>query len=178
MEGYSSASNNKMRSFMKTIFKGTITLLMFATVLFGCEQENYEPNLTAAPGGGTVTEFKAYTLASTTGDNIYGRIVFYKYSSSVTLVQIGLYNTSPASTYSAAIYGGKLSGGATAPIVTLYNVDGTTGAFGTSKFFTIATSNFYDNLDTYNANVKVVLSSTTVTEGDIGANADPVAEGD
>src|SRR6185503_7605450 len=123
-----------------------------------------------------VTTYKAYTLSSSTSDNIYGRIVFYKYSSKLTLVQIGMYNTSSASTYSAEIYGGKLSGGATPALISLYGVDGETGSFSVNKFFVISTDGFYDALDGYNANVKVRLSSSTVAAGDIGANADPVEE--
>lgn len=166
-----------MQSIMKKIFNGTAACFI-AIILFSCEQENYEPNMTAAPGGGTVTTFKAYSLSSTTADGIYGRIVFYKYSSKVTLVQIGLYNTAEASNYSARIFGGKVIGGSSTTLISLYDVDGKTGAFKTSKFFTINTENFYDNLEAYNANVKVTLSASTVSAGDIGANADPVAEGD
>lgn len=154
------------------------TMMAAVALLTSCEQQNYEPNFTVAPGGGTVTTFKAYTLTSSSGDNIYGRVVFYKYSEKVTLVQIGLYNTSASSSYTAAIFGGKVSGGASTALVTLYNVDGATGAFGTSKFFVINTEGFYDNLESYNANVKVMLSASTVSAGDIGVNADPVEEGD
>lgn len=163
---------------MKTIFNRTITLLLIMTVvLSSCEQENYEPNLTAAPGGGTVTTYTAYTLSPTTPDDISGRIVFYKYSSKVTLVQIGLYNTSEELSYSAAIFSGALaaSGGS---IVALDEVSGATGAFGTDKFFVINSEGFYDALADYDANVKVMFESATVSEGDIGMNAEPVEEGD
>jgi len=161
---------------MKTILTRTITLIMSIVVLLSCEQENYEPNLTAAPGGGTVTTYKAYTLSSTSGDNIYGRVVFYRYNAKTTLVQIGLYNTDDASTYSAAIFGGSVSDLPSSTLVELYNVDGATGAFAGSKFFIINSDGFYDKLDEYNANVKVTLSSSTVSEGDIGKNAEPVAQ--
>lgn len=162
---------------MKTILnKRMILLLMVIAVLSSCEQENYEPNLTVAPGGGTVTTFTAYTLSPTTADNVYGRIVFYKYSSKVTLVQVGLYNTSEDQSYSAAIFPGELVGGASASIIELDEVDGATGAFGTSKFFTIDSEGFYDQLSGYDANVKIMLASATVSEGDIGANAEPVDE--
>jgi hypothetical protein len=149
---------------------------MSIAVLLSCEQENYQPNLTAAPGGGTVTTYKAYTLSSTSGANIYGRVVFYKYNTKTTLVQIGLYNTNDASTYSAAIFGGKVSDQPSSALVTLYNVDGATGGFAGSKFFVINSDGFYDKLDAYNANVKVTFSSSTVSQGDIGKNAEPVAE--
>lgn len=162
---------------MKTIFNRTITLLLTATVLFAsCEQENYEPNLTAAPGGGTVTTFKAYTLGSTTLEDIYGRVVFYRYTDKVTLVQIGLYNTDEESSYTASIFNGDLIGASTEELVALDNVDGATGAFSTSKFFIINGAGFYDGLGDYDANVKVMLSASVVSEGDIGANAEPVEE--
>lgn len=160
----------------KIIYTKIISLLIASATMFSCEQENYEPIMTAAPGGGTVTTYKAYTLSSTTGDNIYGRIVFYKYSSKVTLVQVGLYNTEATESYPVTIYSGDLATGGTEMLITLDNVDGATGAFGINKYFVISTDDFYENLGTYDASVKVKLSATTVAEGDIGSNAEPVVE--
>ncbi len=150
--------------------------LIVALGLTSCEQETYEPILTAAPGGGTVTTYKAYSLSSTTADNVYGRIVFYKYSSSVTLVQIGLYNTNAGATYSALIAGGKTTDVGTTTLYTLDAVNGETGAFSTYKYFTISKAGFFDQLDAYNANVKVKLSALDVAMGNIGVKAEPVAE--
>jgi hypothetical protein len=165
---------------MKSIFNKTYVYmaLMISVVMLSCEQETYEPNLTTAPGGGTVTTYKAYALSPSNADNIYGRIVFYKYSSTVTLVQIGLYNTKPASTYSAIIAGGKTLDAGTATLYTLDTVNGETGAFGTFKYFTISKADFFDQLDAYNANVKVKLAASDVAAGNIGANAEPVAAAD
>jgi hypothetical protein len=160
---------------MKSIIKRTIAALITTVLMLSCEQENYEPNLTAAPGGGTVTTYKAYTLSPATADNIYGRVVFYKYSSKVTLVQIGLYNTDEDTDYTASIFKGKAVGAGTS-LVVLDAIDGATGAFGTNKFFLINSEGFYDALNAYDASVKVMLSASTVSGGDIGANADPVEE--
>ena len=163
---------------MKRIFKRAFVaaICMIALIAASCEQEKYDPNLTVAPGGGTVTTFKAYTLGSTTADNVYGRIVFYKYSASVTLVQMGLYNTSASSTYTAKIFSGTAIAGSTTTLENLDGVDGATGAFATYKYFTINKPGFFDQLSSYNANVKVMLNATTVASGDIGGNADPVSE--
>lgn len=152
-------------------------LLLFFT---SCEQEYFEPNLNVAPGGGTVSTYKAYTLSSEDpgGENIYGRVVFYKYSSTVTLVQMGLYNTDADEAYTANIYSGALTDGSTTVSKSLDAVNGESGAFSSSKYFTITDASFFDGLDDYDASVKVMLDGTPVAAGDIGLNADPVAEQD
>lgn len=153
-----------------------VSALAIAFALSSCEQEFFEPETSAMPGGGTVTTYKAYTLgAADAGDNIYGRVVFYRYSATVTLVQIGLYNTEVETSYVSEIYTGALADGSTTVDLELDDVDGDTGAFATSKYFTIKDDLFYDNLDAYNANVKVKLGAIVVSAGDIGLNADPVA---
>lgn len=166
---------------MKQIASIRAIAILTALVVFlgSCEQEYFEPNLSTAPGGGTVSTYKAYTLSSEDpgGDNIYGRIVFYKYSSTVTLVQIGLYNTNPDQSYSADIYGGAVETGGTLS-KSLDAVSGESGAFSSSKYFTISDASFFEGLADYDASVKVMLGSTTVAAGDIGMNADPVAEQD
>ncbi|MEJ7644424.1 MAG: hypothetical protein WKF87_07500 [Chryseolinea sp.] len=146
-------------------------------LLGACEQEHFEPKMNTLPGGGTVTTYKAYTLSPTNpaGDNVYGRVVFYKYSSTVTLVQMGLYNTEPDATYSADIFGGSILEGATTVAIDLDDVSGTTGAFVSSKYFVMNDATFYETLGDYDASVKVMLGTTPVAAGDIGANADPVA---
>ncbi len=169
-----------MRSYISTrLFSFAIALTGFG-LFTACEQEHYEPNTTALSGGGTVTTYKAYTLSSADpdGDNIYGRVVFYRYSSTVTLVQMGLYNTDPAETYTADIFGGALTEGSTTVTIELDDVSGTTGAFVSSKYFVMNDATFYDNLADYDASVKVMLGANPVAVGDIGANAEPVAEQD
>jgi hypothetical protein len=157
-----------------------VAALAIAGALTSCEQEFFEPNTSAMPGGGTVTTYKAYTLGSADpgGDNIYGRVVFYKYSSSVTLVQMGLYNTDPEAEYASEIYSGALADGSTMVSRTLDKVSGESGAFSTFKYFTISDATFFDALTDYDANVKVKLGAQVVAAGDIGINADPVAEQD
>src|SRR4051794_30881318 len=117
-----------------------VTALVIAGMLSSCEQEKFEPATNAMPGGGTVTTYKAYTLGAIDpdGDNIYGRVVFYKYSSTVTLVQMGLYNTDPETSYVSEIYTGALADGSTTVSRTLDNVDGASGGFETLKYFTIS----------------------------------------
>jgi hypothetical protein len=151
--------------------------LLFMVFITSCEQEEYEPQLSVAPGGGTISTYKAYTLVSSDpgGQNIYGRVVFWKDNSGYTLVQIGLYNTVATQSYTATIFGGTTSAPGSS-ITTLYTVDGSTGAFGTSKFFVISDKTFFDKLNTYNANVRVSLAATIVASGNIGANAEAVAE--
>lgn len=150
-----------------------LALLVFTT---SCEQQNFEPNANAAPGGGTISTYKAYTLASADGKNIYGRVVFYKYNTSVTLVQVGLYNTATSASYSASIYQGKLAGGATTALKPLDTISGTTGEFSTNKYFTISEAGFYDKLGSYDASVKIMSGTTVVSSGNIGANAAPIAQ--
>lgn len=169
-----------------TIMKNTIIMraliivsaLALAGILASCEQENYEPATSALPGGGTVTTYKAYALgaADPQGDNIYGRIVFYKYSATVTLVQMGLYNTDSETSYVSEIYSGALAEGSTTVSRTLDNVDGESGAFATFKYFTITDETFFDDLNAYDAHVQVKAGALMVAAGDIGANAAPVEE--
>lgn len=162
---------NKLR-FMLSL--GAVLSLMILSV--SCEQQNYEPNANVAPGGGTVSTYKAYTLSSADAKNIYGRVVFYKYSSTVTLVQMGLYNTTSGTAYSASVYQGALATNSTTALKALDAISGATGSFSTDKYYTINEAGFYDKLGTYNASVKVMAGSTLVASGNIGANAAPVAQ--
>ncbi|WP_293684142.1 MULTISPECIES: hypothetical protein [unclassified Spirosoma] len=152
--------------------------LLFALLVLStsCEQENYEPIYNTASGGGTLTTYKAYTLASTDGKNIYGRVVFYKYNTSVTLVEVGLYNTATGTSYSSSIFQGKLSTASTTSLKTLDTINGATGIFSSNKYFTINEAGFYDKLSTYDANVKIMQGTTLVASGNIGVNAMPVAQ--
>ena len=151
-------------------------VLSFIALFTACEQQNYEPNFNVAPGGGTVSTYKSYTLSSVPGSSVYGRVVFYKYNSSVTLVEMGLYNATKGATYSASIYEGKLAESSAKVLKALDGISGETGAFSSNKYFTISEAGFYDKLTTYNANVKVMSGTTVLASGNIGGNATPVAQ--
>ena len=150
--------------------------LLAFTLLTSCEQTDYPPNLSAAPGGGTISTYKAYTLASTDSKNVYGRVVFYKYSAAVTLVQMGLYNGTADASYTSAIFPGKVTATSATALKALDSVNGSTGEFATAKYFTITDSGFYDKLDTYDANVVVMAGTAIIASGNIGANAAPVSK--
>ncbi|MBD2752764.1 hypothetical protein [Spirosoma validum] len=167
-----------MKSIVYTLRSLSVLSLLLSLLVLStsCEQQNYEPNYNAAPGGGTVSTYKAYTLSSATGTTIYGRVVFYKYSATVTLVEIGLYNTANSATYSSSIYQGKAATGSATALKPLDTISGTTGEFATNKYFTISDASFYANLDKYDANVKVMSGATLIASGNIGANATPVAQ--
>lgn len=150
-----------------------LSLLVLST---SCEQQNYEPNYNVAPGGGTVSTYKAYTLTAATGSTVYGRVVFYKYSSSVTLVEMGLYNTTTGTSYVSSIYQGKLAAGSTTALKPLDTISGATGEFSTNKYFTISEAGFYDKLSSYDASVKIMLGTTIIASGNIGANATPIVQ--
>jgi len=164
--------------FNKTTRLSTIAFLSILVVFTSCEQEKFGPNLSVAPGGGTVSTYKSYTLTSTDTQAIYGRVVFWKDNTGLTLVQMGLYNTSADAIYASGIFAGTVLAGSTSQLMPLSSVDGTTGAFSVNKFYIISDKTFYDNLGSYDANVKVMIGTTTVASGNIGANAEPVAVGD
>ncbi|GAB4016023.1 hypothetical protein GCM10028808_43160 [Spirosoma migulaei] len=165
------------RYFNKRSILPLLGLILSAVVfLSSCEQNKYEPNTTAAPGGGTVSTYKSYSLTSATGATVYGRVVFYKYNSSITLVEMGLYNTTLGASYTSSIYQGKLADKLTTALKPLDAISGATGSFSSNKYFTINEAGFYDKLATYSANVKILSGTTVVANGDIGANAAPVAQ--
>ncbi|QMW00189.1 hypothetical protein [Spirosoma foliorum] len=160
----------------KSIFPALGLFLSALIFLSSCEQNKYEPNTSVAPGGGTVTTYKSYTLTSASGATVYGRVVFYKYSSTVTLVEMGLYNTTTGTTYASSIYQGKLADNSSTALKPLDAISGATGEFSSNKYFTISEAGFFDKLSTYSANVKILSGSTLVASGNIGANATPVAQ--
>ncbi|MCK8494400.1 hypothetical protein M0L20_21205 [Spirosoma sp. RP8] len=167
-----------MTYFRKLKSAGLLLCFVCSLTIFlgSCEQKSYEPNLNAAPGGGTVSTYKAYTLSSTDGKNIYGRVVFYKYNPSVTLVQVGLYNTTAGASYTSSVYQGKITESTATVLKPLDSISGATGEFSSNKYFTISEAGFYDKLNAYNANVKIMAGTTLVASGNIGANAAPVAQ--
>jgi len=159
-----------------------ILALAIAIGMFSCEQERLEPILTTAEGGGTLSEYVAYTLDSTDplGSNVNGRVVFYKTAIDQTLVQISLYNTITDIMHPAVLLEGA-SGTSMTPMMTLDNIDGSTGEFSSSKFFVITDAAFYDSLEgdtaSLDANVSIFLSeadNTIVASGGVGINAVPV----
>jgi len=168
---------------MKTITLKQYTLTLIAilatfTLLVSCEQTGVEPQLNAAPGGGTLSAYRAYELKPATADNVYGRVVFWRDNANNTLVQISLYNTTEDSAYPSGIYKGSEAVPA-AKLLELYNIDGTTGEFGTSKFYVIGDKNFYESLKALDAHIRIMAGSTLVASGNVGKNTKPVAsEGD
>lgn len=150
-----------------------ILLLVFLT---SCEQEEAVVEMNAAPGGGTVTTYKAYDLSAATGDDIHGRVVFYKDNSSHTLVQVSLYNTDEESDYTTTLFAGDINVETPEMLENFYLVDGSTGEFAPSKFFVISDKAFFDSITELDAHLKIMAGDMPVSSGNIGKNAAPVAE--
>lgn len=168
-----------MKNFMNEA-RHIIMLMFSVAILFtACEQDELEPEMNAAPGGGTLTTYKAYTLDSIAGQgNIYGRVVFWLGNADNTLVQVSLYNTVSGQSYPTGIYAGKSVDGSVEKLLTLYTIDGDKGEFSTHKFFAITGTEFYESLDDYDAHLSIFKETTIISSGDVGTNADPVATGD
>lgn len=164
----------KTNSIQKLVLLSATVLTLLITT--SCEQDKVEPKLNTAPGGGTISSYKAYTLTSTDANDISGRIVFWKANSKSTLVQISLYNTTETEFYPSGIYDGKAVDASDTELLSLFSVDGATGEFTTSKFFVISDKTFFDGLDTYDAYVQVFLGEDPIAIGDVGLNAEPIAE--
>lgn len=162
---------------MKTyITKLSLVILLIA--FCSCEQDKLESAQETAPGGGTLTEFTAYTIESTDpmGANVFGRIVFWKTSLGQTLVQVSLYNTVTTLMHPALILEGAVGTDVTT-MMTLDNVDGETGELSTSKFFIITDTSFYDAIPMMDSHINIYLSptdNTIVAAGDLGINTTPV----
>jgi len=91
-------------------------------------------------------------------------------------VQISLYNTIADTFHPAILVDGAFGIGSTT-MMTLDDIDGSTGELAANKFFLIADTSFYDALTALDAHVSVSLSptdDTIVAAGDIGANTEPV----
>lgn len=172
-----------MKRYITRLSLLTIFLLAFSS----CELERLESAQETAPGGGTLTEFKAYTIESTDpmGSNVNGRIVFWKTNLEQTLVQISLYNTIPGELHPALIFEGAVGTDVTT-MMTLDSVDGDSGELSQSKFFIIPDTDFYDSIEEdvdagingLDAHINIYLNptdDTIVATGNIGSNADPVA---
>lgn len=164
-----------MKPKFHTIHTLTVAAFILTMLLTACEQTDLEPKLNAAPGGGTLTAYKAYTLDSIPGTGrIYGRIVFWKDNVNRTLVQVSVYNTTATTTYPAALYSGAAEGGSTTSLLSLYAIDGTKGEFSTYKYYVIESNTFYSTLDNYDAHLSIFSGTTLVATGDVGKNATPV----
>lgn len=170
---------------MKTItFKEDILSAIVAVIIFialvSCEQDPVTPKLATAPGGGTLSNYKAYALDPAPGQgDVSGRVVFWKDNANNTLVQISLYNTSEDTGYPTGLYKGSADAGPVAELMPLYSIDGTTGEFGVSKFYVIGDKNFYNGIDALDAHIRILAGSTLIASGNVGRNSKPVAsEGD
>jgi hypothetical protein len=165
---------------MKLTMKSYPLILLFilsVSILTSCEQAGVEPSLGVAPGGGTLTSYKAYTISYVAGpDEVHGRVVFWKESTGRTLVQVSLYNTAEGTTYAAGIFSGTASSGSDTKIQDLYTISGATGEFETHKFFVIDDDDFYSTLSTFDAHIQVMSSDEDdlIASGDVGMNAAPV----
>lgn len=158
-----------------TVQTFAMVALLVVTILTACEQTDLEPALNAAPGGGTLTAYKAYTLDSIPGTGeIYGRVVFWKDNTNRTLVQVSVYNTATGTSYPAGLYSGPTAGGANTNLLSLYAIDGEKGEFSTYKFYVVENSAFYTALDSYDAHLNIFSGATLVATGDVGKNAEPV----
>jgi hypothetical protein len=162
---------------MTKYIKTSILLVLTVALMMACNQEVLEVKTNTALGGGTLTKYTAYTIASTTPSNVYGRVVFWKDSENKTLVQVSLYNTIKGQMHPVSLKGGTTDI-PTEQILAFYDVSGDTGEFSTSKFYIIPDINFSSSLKDLSAHVTIYLSAadkTIVAAGNVGKNAVPVA---
>jgi len=163
---------------MKTNIKNLSLVTLFLMIVSSCELERLDAATEAAPGGGTLSEYTAYTIDSTDpdGSNVFGRIVFWKTPLDQTLIQVSLYNTIDGLMHPALLLQGA-SGTSTTTLLELDDVSGSSGEFSTDKFVLIPDTSFYESIEGLDANVSIFLSdndNTIVASGDIGMNAMPV----
>jgi hypothetical protein len=164
-----------MKTYITRLFLIAAVLLVFSS----CDLERLEAETATAPGGGTLTEFTAYTIDSTdnpVGSNVSGRVVFWKTSLNQTLVQVSLSNTVPGLLHPVLVLEGAVgSDGVT--MLTLDEVSGDTGELSESKLFLISDTGYYDTILTMDSHISIYLSPTEdiiVATGDLGINAEPV----
>jgi len=176
-------SHSKLGLIMKNAIPKNIiawVIIVFTVIILvtSCEQQGVSPKLNAAPGGGTITTFKAYTLDSIPGTgHVYGRVVFWLDNAGNTLVQISLYNTKAGSSYPSGIYAGTVAGGSTMAVSVLSPVDGEAGEFVPYKYFVVGKKEFFDTLDDLDGHISIFLDATPVATGNVGKNAEPVQTG-
>ena len=163
-----------IKTYIQRISIVTLLLMSFGS----CDIERLDSAQEVAEGGGTLTNFTAYTIEPTDpdGSNVFGRVVFWQTDLDQTLVQVSLYNTVPGLQHPVLILEGAV-GTSTATDIDLATVSGETGELDANKFFLIADTTFYDTLPTLDAHISIFLSEsddTVVASGNLGANADPV----
>lgn len=164
---------------IKHIYNNLLILsLLLLFTMTSCELDEVEPELNTAPGGGTLITYKAYAISATTADDVHGRVVFWKGNGGVTLIQISLNETDGDISYTTGIYTGKADETSEERLMALYAINGTTGEFSTHKYYVVNDPNYYNTLSALNGHIKIIVSDQVVAAGDIGANAEPVAEGD
>jgi hypothetical protein len=93
-------------------------------------------------------------------------------------VQISLSNTLTGTLYPSAIVDGAAAEASVTMLEPLYDVDGATGEFTVSKFYVIKDKDFFSSLNDYDAHVSIMQGDDIVAIGDVGANAEPIEEGD
>ena len=148
---------------MKTYIKlSLITVLLFITA--SCELERLEAKTQVAPGGGTLSEYTAYTIESTDPEasNVFGRIVFWKTDLDQTLAQVSLYNTVPDLLHPTLVLEGETETEGTT-LIDMGNVSGETGELAANKLFLIEDTAFYDGLSDLDAHINIQLSETDDT---------------
>lgn len=163
---------------IKTYISKISILTLLLVTFSSCDLEPLESAQEVAEGGGTLDTYTAYTIDSTdpAGSNVFGRIVFWKTDLDQTLIQISLYNTITDIMHPALLIDGA-AGVGTTTMMTLDEVDGSTGELSDSKFFLIADTAFYDSITSLDAHVSISLSptdATIVATGDLGTHAEPV----
>ncbi|MDE3742579.1 hypothetical protein [Maribacter polysaccharolyticus] len=160
---------------MKISFRN-IFIILLSIGLFSCEQDRLEPELETAEGGGTLSSYMAYTISSVdAATDVYGRVVFWEEPTlSRTLIQVSLYNTTDSELLPVSILDGAI-GDESSVLMSIYDVDGSTGELDESKFYTVTDTDFYESLSTLDAHINIYDSTGTIlAAGDIGSNADPV----
>ncbi len=133
---------------MKISFRN-IFIILLSIGLYSCEQDRLEPELETAEGGGTLSSYMAYTISSVdAATDVYGRVVFWEEPTlSRTLIQVSLYNTTDSELLPVSILGGAI-GDESSVLMSIYDVDGSTGELDESKFYTVTDTDFYESLST------------------------------
>lgn len=173
-----------MKKFNKNLFL-KLAGLGLVIMMASCAQESLEAEFEIASGGGILTTYKSYAIDSVsgTGLEVYGRAVFWKGLEGNTYLQVSLYNVGSEAVYPSGIFSGELPGGS--ELMPLYDIVNTGesydfGEFSVSKYYTITTERFFDDLDGFNANIQIFIeeSGAVIASGDIGMNADPLETSD
>lgn len=191
-----------MKTFNKIFFLGVLSCS--AVLFNACEQERLEDALEIADGAGTLTQYKAYSLDSVAGSGeVYGRAVFWLGLDGKTLLQISLQNVAKNAVFQSSVLEGATSSPG-AMVESLYNIENNGeiydpytgpddvdnddddtndasddinllyGEFSTSKYYTMKSPTFFDDLDTMNIHISISDGADLISIGDLGINANPV----